>query len=226
MQKVIFIIFCSVLFSCTKKQTQIPETDFGFDYFPTQSGKFAVYDIDSTVYTEIPRDTITYKFRIKEKIADSFTDNEGKSAIRLERYIKRFDKNTSYDSMVWTIKEVYMINASDKNIQVQENNVRFVKLIFPIEENVSWNGNALNILGEEIYTCDFISDNTLKVNQKDFRTLISYESKFEKYTKGIGLTEKQNIYLLSNNIVPNIPVENRIESGYIYTQTLVSYGYE
>ncbi|MBX3164440.1 MAG: hypothetical protein KF900_08165 [Bacteroidetes bacterium] len=232
MQKLLFIIVCSVLFSCGKKQSQIPETDMGFNYFPTQSGKFVVYDIDSTVYAEISRDTVTYRFRVKEKIADSFTDNEGKNAIRLERYIKRFDENKPYDSMTWTMKEVYAIYPSEKNIQVQENNVRFVKLIFPVALNASWNGNAANTLQKEMYVYDYINikegvfSNVLKVSQKEFRTLISYESKFEKYAKGIGLIQKQHSFLLSNNIIPNVSVENRIESGYIYTQTLVSYGYE
>lgn len=198
----------------------------GFDYFPLTSGKFVIYDVDSIVYTEVPRDTFEYKYRIKEKIADSFVDNTGQNSIRLERYIKKFNASTPYDSTAWTMKEVYMINASEKNIQVQEKNVRFIKLIFPVEENASWNGNAANTLGEEIYTYENIEKNTLKVNQKEFRTLISYENKFEKYAKGTGLIEKQNTYLLSNNIIPNVAVEDRIEKGFIYKQTLVSYGYE
>src|SRR5690606_24821133 len=168
------------------------------------------------VYTEIPRDTLEYKYRIKEKIADNYVDNTGRNSIRLERYIKKFNASKPYDSTAWTMKEVYMINASEKNIQIQEKNVRFVKLIFPVEENASWDGNSANTLGEEIYTYENIEKNTLKVNQKEFRTLISYENKFEKYAKGIGLIEKQNTYLLSNNIIPNVPVENRIEKGFIY----------
>lgn len=210
--------------------------DFGFDYFPTQSGKFVVYDVDSLVYTEIPKDTIEYKYRIKEKIADSFTDNEGKPAIRLERYIKKFNPTKSYDSIPWTIKEVWMIHASQKNIEEQESNVRYVKLIFPVKTSTSWNGNSTNTFEEEMYNYDYVDaqetlnniplNKVLKVNQKNFRTLISYESKFEKYARSIGLVQKQNIYLLSNSIVPNVPVENRIESGIIYTQTIVSYGNE
>ncbi len=225
-----------LIVSCAKKKVPQDTSILGLDYYPTTSGKFVVYDVDSIVYTELPKDTLAYKYRIKEKLTDMYTDNEGQPAIRLERYIKRYNPLKSYDSIPWTIKEVWMVNATDKSIQVVESNVRFTKLTFPVQKKSTWNGNANNTGGERDYTYDYIDnkeiintkvfENVLRVKQKDYRTLISYAFYTEKYAKGVGLVYREIKDLLSNTIIANKPVEDRIESGIIYKQTLVTYGHE
>lgn len=224
------------MISCSKKKIPADDSILGLEYYPVHSGKYVIYDVDSVVYTDLPRDTLFYKYRIMEKLADSFTDNQGQEAVRLERYIKKFDPAKPYDSIPWMMKEVWMMNASQKNIQVVEGNVRFTKLIFPVQEKASWNGNVNNTLGEWSYSYDYIDkkeeinhntlENVLKVRQKEYRTLISYQNYNEKYAKGIGLVYREITDLLSNVIIANKPVENRIESGVIYKLTLVTYGHE
>lgn len=225
-----------MLVSCTKKQIPADDSLLGLDYYPDSLGKFVVYDVDSTVYTENPRDTLVFKYRIKEILTERFTDNEGKPAIRLDRYVKKFNPLKPYDSIPWVMKEAWMVNVDKLSVRILENNIRYTKLIFPIQENASWNGNAFNTMGEWIYTYSYIDrketinetpvGNVLFVNQKNYRTLISYQNYSEKYAKGIGLVQKQITDLLSNNILINVPVEDRIESGLIYKQILVTYGYE
>lgn len=238
MKKNVFIA-CILAISmqfCIKKKVPESKLDLGLDYYPTTSGKYVVYDVDSIVYTEIPKDTLYYKYRIKEKLSDTFTDNLGQPAIRLERYIKTYDPALTYDKMTWTMKEVWMINATQNYIQVVENNVRFTKLVFPVLAKKTWNGNAANNLGDWQYSYTYLDnpetvnqsrlEQVLEVEQKEFRTLISYQHYQEKYARGIGLVYREITDLLSNNIVPGKSVENRIESGIIYKQTLVTYGYE
>ena len=229
-----FLLLCA---SCAKKK--IPENDslLGLGYFPTTQGKYVIYDVDSTVYTEIPsKDTFYYKYRIKEKIADGFTDNEGKPAIRLERYIKMFNPNKSYDSIPWTIKEVWMLNADKRSVQLSERDIRYTKLIFPIQEKVMWKGNVRNNLGDWDYEYTYIDksekinnvqlDKVLLVTQFNLRTFIDLHTYTEKYAKDIGLVYRAITTLSSTSVVSNVPVENRIELGLIYEQKIVSYGYE
>ncbi len=237
MKKILFIIIIPsfILAFCSKKSVPEASSLLGLDYYPTTKGKYVVYDVDSVIYTDLTKDTIEYKYRIKEKIADSFTDNQGQPAIRLERYIKKYNPQKSYDSIPWTIKEVWMLNASEKSIQLQEGNVRYTKMVFPIKENESWNGNALNNLGEAIYRIEYFGRNeiinkvnvadVLLVNQKEYRTQISYEKQVEKFAKGVGLVYKEITYLLSNSINSK-PVEARIENGFIYKLSFNSIGYE
>lgn len=222
--------------SCSKKKVSDNENLLGLEYYPTVSGKFVIYDVDSIIYTDLPIDTIVYSYRIKEKLTDTFTDNLGQPAIRLERYIKKSDPDRPYDSIPWNIKEVWMVNADKNSIQVVEGNVRYTKLVFPIEANNTWNGNAGNTMGEWLYTIDYIEkketinnnslDKVLLVTQKEYKTLISHQSYSEKYAKGVGLVAREITDIYSNTIKPGIPIENRIEKGMKYKQLLVSYGYE
>jgi hypothetical protein len=221
--------------ACTKKSVPISEPD-GLGYYPVTKGKYVVYDIDSTVYTEIPRDTIYTRYRIKEKIADSFTDNLGQPAIRLERYIRMYDPAKPYDSIPWRMKEVWMINADNNRIQVVEGNVRYTKLIFPIIEKNSWNGNAANTIGAWTYYYDYIDrpekingvdlEKVLLVVQKNDISAISAKRYNEKYAEGIGLVQREITEVFSNAVIPNMPVEARIEKGISYKQILVTHGFE
>ena len=223
-----------VLQACKKEE--ITNTGIhGLNYYPLTLGKYVIYDVDSTVYTQLPKDTLYYKYRIKEKLADTYTDNEGRTAYRLERYSKVYNPLIPYDSMPWQIKEVWMVNAGNMHVQVLENNVRYTKLIFPVSTNTSWNGNASNTLGEKIYTYEYSDEpesintlqlTTLKVLQNNFITSISHDVESEKYALGIGLIYKQKEHLLSQAVVQGVPVAQRIESGLIYKQTLRTYGYE
>jgi len=232
----IVILFALISWSCAKKEIPADTSILGLDYYPIKTGKFVVYEVDSTVYTELPRDTIYYKYLIKEKIADSFKDNENKTAYRIERYIKKYNASVAYENMSWQIKEVWMLNADDKRIQISESNIRFTKLIFPVENKASWNGNAANNLGEQTYFYDYVDqsdtinglilDKTLLVKQIDYTTLISSEIQQEKYAKGVGLVSREITNILSNNVVAGTTAAERIESGIIYKQHLLSYGYE
>ncbi|MCE3226521.1 MAG: hypothetical protein K0S32_1072 [Bacteroidetes bacterium] len=237
MKKLLLILFpVLIVLSCTKKKVPENESLLGLDYYPTNQGKYVIYDVDSTVYGDLNKDTTQAKYRIKEKIADSFTDNEGKPAIRLERYVKMFNPNKPYDSIPWTMKEVWMLNADKKSIQLSEGNTRFTKLVFPVQKDATWNGNARNTIGEWMYMYDYIDkketvnginlSEVLYVKQRYFRTEISFENYYEKYAKGVGLVYRQITDVYSQNVVSGVPVENRIVHGTIYKQTLVSYGYE
>lgn len=224
-----------MLSSC-KKKTEDATSVLGLDYYPTKIGKFVVYDVDSIVYNDLSLDTITYKYRIKERLVENFTDNEGRQAIRLERYIKIYNPNKPYDSIPYTIKEAWMINADDKKVQVVESNLRYTKLIFPVAQTATWDGNANNNLGQMMYTYSVIDktetingvslSNVLTVKQRDDRTLISVQYYSEKYAKGVGLVYREIKDIYSNTVVASIPVEQRIEKGLIYKQKVVSYGYE
>lgn len=237
MKKIALYFFLTLIFtSCVKKQNEVNENVLGLEYYPTTPGKYIVYDVDSTIYTDLPKDTIQYKYLIKEKIADSFTDNTGNTAIRVERYIKKYNSLKPYDSIPWTMKEVYLLNANNSNIQMVESNLRFTKLIFPVQAKASWNGNALNNLGEQMYKYEYIDqsekvnnnnfDNVLKVVQKEFHPAILDQNYNEKYAKGVGLVYKEIIDVVSDRTITTQPVLQRIERGFIYKQSFIKLGYE
>ncbi|MEI6020689.1 MAG: hypothetical protein WCR21_06135 [Bacteroidota bacterium] len=234
----IYFLFLLAFLSCTKKQTVDSDAVLGLDYYPFVSGKYIIYQVDSTVYGDLHKDTVVYKYLLKEKIADTYTDNTGSKAIRIERFIKRFNSKKSYDSLPWLVKDVFMLNAGKKSIQILEGNVRFTKLAFPVQAKATWDGNAGNNLGEQMYKYDYIDnaesmngkafDNVCTVIQKSFHPLVLDQNYVEKYAKGFGLIYKEITDVVSNSPGANytLPVLKRIESGAIYKQTFLSIGYE
>ena len=225
-----------LLWGCRKKEVTVPSANADLDYYPLVTGRFSVFQCDSIVYTEIPRDTLHYRYQVKEILGEQFTDAEGKPAFMLRRFIRKYDPVVPYDSLPWLAKDVWQVNADQQKVQVVEENERYTKLVFPVTENKNWNGNAANSKPEALYTytykdraesIDAISlAKVLNVQQTDFRTLISLEQASEKYARSTGLVYRSYTELYSNTIVPQVKVEDRIEKGVVYTQKLIAYGQE
>ncbi|MES2131478.1 MAG: hypothetical protein V4506_03955 [Bacteroidota bacterium] len=223
--------------SCKKKKTETAP-DVGYGYAPETIGKYIVYDVDSTVYDDFAHDTIYYKYRIKEKLAEAITDNQGRPAIKMIRYVKKYDPAKSYDQIGWTVKDVWNYTKTNTALEVVEENERITKLVFPVKTDVVWNGNAQNTLGEMDFKYLFTDqihvvnsttfDRVLCVEQKDdkHKNVIHRQYYIEKYAKEVGLVYREITDLYSNTVVANVPVEQRIEKGIIYKLTYVSHGIE
>lgn len=237
MRTIVWIIIGLLVYSCKKKENaELTPIDFGKDYFPIQVGNYIIYDVDSIAYNDITHIATTYKYRLKEVIKEAFINDEGTTSYRLERYIKYYDSTKNYDQIPWQIKDVWTIIPYTNSIEKIEENIRYIKLIFPIKEGSQWNGNAKNTLGEKKYSYQYVGaaetinnnsfDKVTKVKQYEYRTLISYQNEVEKYARNVGMIYKEITNLQSQNIIPDVPVEARAESGYIYKMQIVSWGKE
>jgi hypothetical protein len=160
------------------------------------------------------------------------------------RYIKKYNPAVSYDNMSWTIKDVWSYTKTNTRLEVVEEDVRFVKLIFPVKVDATWNGNAQNTLNELQYLYKYTDqkeavngttfDNVLFVEQKDDKSknAIHREYFIEKYAKYIGLVyrEIKDLYSGTPTVDPIThlvtPVEQRIDKGVIYKMTYVTHGIE
>ena len=230
----LFGLLVFVAFACKKKVEAPP--DLGYDYAPTTLGKFVIYDVDSVVYDDFKHDTTYFKYRIKEKLEEIYVDNQGRNAIKLVRYIKKYNDTISYDNIIWTVKDVWNYTRTATTLEVVEEDIRFTKLIFPVKEESTWNGNANNTNGEWDYKYTYTDvsetingttfDNVLMVTQKsDKGNVIHREYYVEKYAKDVGLVYRE-IKDLRSSVVTSLPVEQRITSGVIYKLTYVTHGYE
>lgn len=238
------ILFLGLLvfaaFACKKKTEDPP--DVGYAYAPVFIGKYVVYDVDSTVYDDFHHDTTYFKYRIKEKLEEPYVDNEGRSVIKLVRYIKKYNSTIPYDNIAWTVKDVWNYTKTNTTLEVVEEDERFTKLIFPVKVDATWNGNAQNTIGDWEYLYKYADtkevingttfDNVLMVEQKDDKSKNAIHRQYfiEKYAKDVGLVYREIKDLYSNTIkVVNgavVPVEQRIEKGVIYKLTYVSHGFE
>jgi hypothetical protein len=239
---ILFICFFIFIGFACKKKTESPP-DVGYAYAPTTIGKYVIYDVDSTVYDDFKMDTTYSKYRIKEKLEEIYVDNQGRKAIKLIRYIKKYNPLVTYDNIPWTVKDVWNYTKTNTTLEVVEEDVRVTKLAFPINMDAAWNGNANNTMGDWEYKYDYFDnkeaingttfDNVLMVVQKDDKSknAIHREYFIEKYAKNVGLVYREIKDLYSNVVTLNPngtikPVEQRIQKGVIYKLTYVTHGSE
>ena len=196
---------------CNKKETY--PSSAVHDYFPLQTGKYITYQLDSLIYIPFSTRDTTISYQVKYEIDSLITDNIGRPAYRIYRYIRK------QPTQAWISDATFMAVALNDQIEFGENNLRFIKLQGPINEIISWKGNAyidtysansqLKYLDNWDYRYSHINENLLMgstlydsvitVNQRD--EIIgnpddpnSYsEINFgeEKYAKGIGLVYRK-----------------------------------
>ena len=160
-------------------------------------GAWIEYEVVDIIHSQLGSDTAEYQ--LKEIAAEEFLDNEGRLTYRIERYW-RDDSNAN-----WSIKDVWYSNKTKTTAEKVEENVRFTKLIFPINTSKYWDGNAYNNLEEWEYYYDSLHkpkvinnlsfDSTITVIQRDNENVVEYEKVKEVYAVDIGLIYKSHIDL-------------------------------
>jgi len=223
-----YVFILIILFSACKKENPSIPINYKYSYFPLKQGLQRIYKVvDITIDTAINKyDTINYE--LKEVLDSSFIDNGGNIAWRLERY-KRTDS-----AQQWVISDVWENQIINNQAHSVEENIRYIKIIFPPKKDEIWNGNAFNTLEATNYSIsnmdEYISinalifDSILTVNQKYEETLIYKYQTFEQYATNVGLINKTVIAIdYAYTYPPNIPIEQRISRGHLYYQTIISH---
>lgn len=215
------ILFAFLLFCGCKKDTVLPPVDMGYAYFPVNPGHWVIYKVDSTNWDDFTGIVDTFQFEIKEYIESEYLDNEGRPTARLERYKRQ------NDTSAWYLKDVWVMNRTSATAEKVEENIRFLKLIFPAKSGQTWNGNIYNTLGKQEYEFNDVNepytagnmqfDSTVTVLQANEITLISEDIANEVYAKGVGL-----VYKKYRSIIKKPTGE--IEKGKDFTYTIISYG--
>ncbi|MBE9469380.1 MAG: hypothetical protein IMY72_13830 [Bacteroidetes bacterium] len=231
---IIIIISAFLLSSCEENNVKVDNSLANdYKYFPLNVGSWIIYDVEDINIDEPSEVFDTSYYQIKEFVDFSFTDETQSEAYRINRYIRQ-DASSS-----WEIKDVWTAQLINNAAQRVEENIRYVKLSFPLIINKTWNGNLYNMLNTlnefkyEITQLDIndvinnISfDSVLMVTQVVDTSLIHKNYSFEKYAKNIGLVYKKEIKILSNQsgFDPSVPIEQRIKTGTIFTLQISDYG--
>ncbi len=216
--------------SACQRSIEPDDKRLGYAYFPLEIGRYIVYNVEENTYrisdNGVPQ---TRFYQLKEIITDTFTNLSGEKQYVLERYVR-----SSLDSP-WQIDSVWSALRTGSQAIKFENNVPYIKLVFPTENNKRWNGNAYNNKGEQIYRIteyrktktlgELSFSNTLKVEMGNDSSLVSHIQREEIFAVDVGL-----IYLFRKNIryfsdSPNLG-SGRIESGKIEKFIIVDYGKE
>jgi hypothetical protein len=200
--------------------------DIGVDYFPLQTGNSYTYDIDETIYSEVaPVKNLVYQLRIE--ITDSFPNAEGDYTYVLHRSTRN-DVNSAWEDL-----DTWSVRGNDREIILNEGNIPYLKLTFPLKAGNSWNGNKYNNLEADQYEVTAMDqpfvvsgttfDKTLSVLQENNEDFIVFQDKREEvYARDVGLIYKETIqlsYCTTNDCVG----QQKIKSGTIYKQQIAEY---
>ena len=211
------LVIITLLSACTK-QNELYSTASLSDYFPLLVGKYITYDLDSTVFIKFGQKDTIIKYQVKDSIETQITDNIGRPAFRIVRYMR---KNSGQS---WTPSNTFMATPTATTIEFVENNLRFIKLVLPVKQDYTWKGNtyidtySLNSTTKYFDNWDYAYDsvngpitlggsllnNTIKVTQRD--EVLGQDPKLpttqyaernysvEKYAKSIGLVYKEFLH--------------------------------
>ncbi len=217
---VILLLFLLLALGACKKKT-LKGPDLGYGYFPTNIGHWVSYEVDSIYHDSALALHDTFHFQIKEVFESSYTDNEGRDARRIVRY-KRSDSTKE-----WKIKDVWYGIRTREHAEKVEENIRYLKMSFPVDENTTWNGNAANTLEEWEYSYEAVHeeatigaatfDSTVTVEQRNNINLVETQTASESYAKGVGLVHRTLIDLETY-------VSGEIKRGLEYEVTYLDHG--
>lgn len=229
----IALLLLSLVITSCKKEESNTETTLGVytDYYPLKIGSYHIYKVDSIFYNDFTQSSDTFEMQLKELITDTFLDEEQQLNYRIERFYKyKTEIPSSFDTLPWSLKNVWFVTLTDFSIQRVEENYRYTTLTNPIKNGITWDGNAFNAKDQSTYEYAnfgeslFNYNNSVNVIQKDIENLIQKQYFEQYFAKDVGLTKYYYIDVESQNISdPSIPIEDRIEKGVQYSQELIEY---
>ena len=218
MKRVTLFAFCITVLmwtACKKQSEEFVSTPIE-SYSPLDTNKFIIYQLDSFKYLPFSLKDTVITYQVKHVVDALITDNLGRPAYRIIRYIR---KTPQYP---WVPDNTFTAINTGSSLEFIENNLRFLKLKEPIRNGYSWKGNSyidtyslnsdIRYMDDWDYTYEAVDepltlgtiqlDSTLKVNQRDEvignpADVNSYSEKnfsAEVYAKGIGLVYREFLH--------------------------------
>jgi hypothetical protein len=229
-----------IICSCNKSNPLV--TDTPADYYPLHVGSYIIYRMDSLKFINVGSQDTIISYHAKEVVDDSITDNLGRPSYRVIRYL-----SDTTETAPWTPSIAYMVTPLKGSVEVSENNLRYIKLVTPVQDGISWLGNAyidtksdtspVPYLDGWNYTYDHTGQpydvlegtipETVTVNEANEVTGLgdgSYTQTLysaEVYGKNIGCVYKRFLYSVYQS--PNVEYPAGVTIGYGLSFNMVSH---
>ncbi len=248
---VLLVALLVSFFTSCKKETDSSDYDYGYNYLPDDSGRYVIYKVDSVIYNDFDRSVRYSSIFLKEKIGEQFRDNLGRMAKKMLRY---YSDTLSTDTLAtqWELFNVDYIVKTELVAERVEDNLRYIKLVFPNDVNKKWLGNKLisspppyiidtsnYFLNDWKYTIKNrdkyydngirIFDSTLLVSHIQDSSAITKTYSVEQYARSVGLIYKEFWIVTTQDSLKirlQFPWEQRADKGFILRQYAIYYGKE
>ncbi|MGB4960976.1 MAG: hypothetical protein WBO36_15950 [Saprospiraceae bacterium] len=231
------LLFLTMI-SCGKTIEEVDEDAIGLQYFPITNGKSWTYASDSIVYTFGGAKIDTFRSFINEQIGDTVINSFGIKEYKVFRSLRKRTTDP------WTRINTWTVSIENNNAIRNEENLKFVKLVFPIKKGLRWDGNTfidknlkIDVGGELIeayknwkhtmeeididYPYNNATVQAIKVKLVDETSIIDQRKVTEYYGKDIGLLKKEMTILDLDGNKPSDPIEKKIQKGFKHTLTLI-----
>ena len=217
------------------------KVELGYNYFPLEVGRFSVFDAEEIKYINQVR--TMRNFEVKLLIVDSFATNDV-----INYVINRYTRNNSEED--WDIEMAWMATIIDNQLVVQQNNISYSWLKFPITDGDEWDLNAFNTNSWNqidpdynlLDTCKtYIEQQWYKSENEEFPSaltvlheqyddfIVRKDYRFQVFEKEIGLIYheiKTFEYAQVNINGENVIGHGIVDNGIISKQTIKEYGKE
>jgi hypothetical protein len=122
------------LLSCNKQTTEDIAVDFGYQYFPLELGQTRTYQVDSILFDpDISGTAIDSSTSFaREVIIDTIRSINGAVQYIIERSIR------SDAGAPWQTTDIWTATRTEQQAFRTEENLRFLKLTFPIDDQNRW----------------------------------------------------------------------------------------
>lgn len=217
---IIALTFILIGFTACKKDAVELPLDFKYEYQPTAQGNWIEYQVDSIAWNGIFA-ADTFQFRVKIMTDSIFLDNTNRTTYRLIKFVY------NNESSSWEAVQASFIVKTETTLEKFENNLKTVKLIFPVKKNQSWDINAYNELKQNTAKYsqvdivkqlnNHIFDSCAVVTIDDEYTLIAEKSDIEIYAKNVGMVAR-------NTVNVETEIDGTITKGYKCNYTYLNHG--
>lgn len=220
-----FLLLGWYLIGCSSSEVTLDTDRLGLNYYPLEVGGYKIYDVIEKKYTVLGTTTDIYE--LKELVSDSNLNASNNLQYIIHRLTRTDDTESWHLDSIWTAQKSTYIAI------LNENNVPFVKLSFPIEDQLTWDGNSLNTLEQEIYSYEthvpdtllmdsLYQDLVLVIQNDRGEDFLGVEYRSEVYAPNVGMIIKESKIL--NYCQEECNDEKEIQSGREIMMTIKAYG--
>lgn len=220
----LFALLAASLYACKDKSDDYT-INYEYDYMPVDSGHYIIYNVDSILYASqktgngggFIQKNDTARYQLMEFYAGAYYDSMQDIVKYRIEYYKRKTPND-----LWQQDRVWWATKTVTNFQRQEDDLKFIKLLFPPREGTTWNGTTFipktgqfeylenwNFKMTEVNSAKtyggFNFDKTLVVTHVDIGkdNLITNQLSRETYAKGVGIVYKEWDMIEKQDVLSN-----------------------
>ena len=192
----------------------------GYEYFPLTTGLSRIYQVDSIAFDDNDGSIDTFQFFYKELVDAKVL---GQTETNQHTTILRFA--TQDTNKAWLPRASAFALQTNQNLQLFDDNIRYVKLTFPLGNIGTWNGNMYNSLGRRNYVYQgnnfsyttpngWRFDQCVQIQEANIKNAIEEIVVRSLYAPQIGLVQYSHT---------NINTQGTSKSGYILKQSLIAF---